>query len=126
MEQNKIIRSISNAPITKIEYSNGFIYSSTGEGVFKKQTLTSLGFWDNKRNQGKNSSILAYQKTKIYKYEDCFTTFQLIPACKYNNSITKEENKYLAIIISYDGFAHIVSNSMRLEKLVRLSHNNIL
>lgn len=36
MEQNKIIRSISNAPITKIEYNNGFIYSSTGEGVFKK------------------------------------------------------------------------------------------
>jgi hypothetical protein len=36
MEQNKIIRSISNAPITKIAYSNGFIYSTSGEGVFKK------------------------------------------------------------------------------------------
>ncbi len=36
MEQNKVIKSLSNAPITKIAYSNGFIYSTNGDGVFKK------------------------------------------------------------------------------------------
>ena len=53
-------------------------------------------------------------------------TFELIEDCAYNRTVTKQDNKYLAILISYDGLAHIISRSFRLEKLVRLSQHNVI
>jgi metal-dependent HD superfamily phosphatase/phosphodiesterase len=50
----------------------------------------------------------------------------LIRNCKYNETIEKAENKYEAILISYDGLAHIISRSFKLEKLVRLTENSII
>ena len=52
--------------------------------------------------------------------------FQIIDTCKSNESIKKDANKLLAIVISYDGFAHIISRSFKVVKMVMISEANIL
>lgn len=51
--------------------------------------------------------------------------FQIINNCKLNESISKESHRYLAIVISYDGFAHFISREFKLEKMVRISYYSI-
>jgi hypothetical protein len=53
-------------------------------------------------------------------------SFQIIDTCKSNESIKKEANKLLAIVISYDGFAHLLSRSFKVVKMLMISEVNIL
>ena len=66
------------------------------------------------------------ERRGVYNYHKTLVCFQIIDACKSNESIKKEANKLLAIIISYDGFAHIISRSFKVVRMVMMTEADIM
>lgn len=117
--------SISKAAITHIAFHEGCIYSSTTDGYFKRQLELSFAEGKVKEEEGKNYRFAVHEKNVFYKYHEIFISFQIIENCKANDCI-KDANKMLAIVISYDGMAHIISRSFKIERMLRLTQANIL
>lgn len=63
---------------------------------------------------------------QIYKCDSPILNFSIITHCKKNEKIVKEENQYLALIVTFEGMIHIISKSMKCERIVRISEFNIL
>lgn len=49
----------------------------------------------------------------IYRCSSPILTFEIISSCKANKAFTKDSRKYLAILVEFDGYIHILSNSMK-------------
>jgi hypothetical protein len=92
--------------------------------VFRRELNLQSAQW--KEGEGRNTRFVVHEKNACFKYHEMLVGFQMIEGCRLNEGIKKEGNKLLAIVISYDGIAHLISRSFRTTRMVTLSESSIL
>lgn len=113
------LSSISRSPITQVTFHEGCVYSSSTDGVFRREMNLSMS--QGKEMQAKNFRLVVHEKNSTYRHSSMLISFQIISNCKANEAILQENNKYLAIILSYDGLAHIISRAFQIRRMIDLN-----
>ena len=118
--ENKI--GFNGGPVTCIKVKDGHLYTSTTEGVFKRQPAALLGM-EVKSNK-KMSQF--YTKGNTFSCNSLIICFEIITNCGYNKSVPVEGHQHEAVLACYDGFLYVISREMNEEMKIRVSHDKML